>query len=69
LIKKILIEYRDLIQEITKVHKDRVAMMQKAMNDVDAKRDIQEFIMSIKSGNQRDPPMQFEPYQVKVPDN
>lgn len=69
LVKRILLDYRDLIAEITKVQKDRVANMQKAINEIDPKRDIQDFIVSVKTGNQREAPMQFEPYQVKLPDN
>jgi hypothetical protein len=69
LVKRVLIDYKELFVEISKVHKERVSAMQKAIGEIDSKKDVQDFILSVKSGNARDPPMTFEPYQVKFPDN
>lgn len=69
LTKRVLIDYRDLNVEISKCHKERLKAMQKAFTEIDVKKDIREFILSVKTGNQRDSPMVFEPYIIKLPDN
>lgn len=69
LTKRVLIDYKDLNVEISKLHKERLKAMQKAFSEIDVKKDIRDFILSVKTGNTREAPMVFEPYIIKVPDN
>src|SRR5690606_18779590 len=66
MVKAVLEKYKDLQTSISEVIIQGAEMMNKSFSVINAEKDIQEFIQKTKSNDVRPPPMQFEPYIVKV---
>lgn len=65
LIKRIMTDYRDMMVEISKTLKERNKFMRACFENIDPKREIQEFTLSVKTGVQREEPHAFEPYVIR----
>jgi len=55
------------MKDINDCSRERLKNLKQSISDVSADKDIQDFIVFAKSGESREKPMEFEPYQVNIP--
>jgi hypothetical protein len=65
--KEVLLKYHTQIKELSLLQQERCKEMKDSFSKINVNKDIQEFSISICSGDLRPPPMEFKPYEVKIP--
>eukprot|EP01080_Neovahlkampfia_damariscottae_P000714 gene714-8966_t len=69
LMKRVLLEYKTLMADLGKVSKERNDIMKEAFESMDPVRETKEFVLSLKTGKEREAKLKFEPYQAQIPDD
>jgi len=66
-LKEVFKNYQQQYKEISSLKQERCKEMKDSFQKINVNKDIQEFSISICSGDTRPPPMEYKPYEVKIP--